>query len=266
MPIVGENGSVHVEYTIPNEIKEMIDRDFLISFRNELLRIFDYWDLASFQDDGIPMNTGTSGWGAAFSKACIIHHKEELYHYWMTLEWYDSDIFDGLIADMMIEENVILDWLDKYTNEYLSIDENHIKGCCDCGKFYLPEEVITLSQKEAEDELSSYRCKHCQDKLEGKIDKKIEFNDDILTKLNPFIYDIISKELKIKKEDITICSKCNKIFTKDMGVLNSEGFICHYCNDHNNNIDKSLNSTDYYRECLQEQKIHWEKYRKKSNE
>ena len=261
MPIVGEKENVHVEYTMPFEIKSMIDRDFLISFRNELLRIFEYWDLASFQDEGIPMNTSTSGWATAFSRACILHHKDELYKYWMSLEWYDSDIFDGILADMMVEEHVILDWMDKYTNKYLGIDGNHIKGCCDCGKYYLPEEVVILSKKEAEEELSGYRCKHCQDKKDGRTDSKKEFSDDINSKLKPFIETIISDELNIDKKDIVTCSQCNKVFSKEMGVYTSDGFVCNYCNDHNHNLDKSLNSTDYYRELLKEQKLYWEKYK-----
>ena len=41
MPIVGEGNDVHVEYTIPEHIRNLVTDDFLKEFRNQLFRIHD---------------------------------------------------------------------------------------------------------------------------------------------------------------------------------------------------------------------------------
>lgn len=259
MPIVGKCGNIKVEYFIPYDIINMIDKQFLEQFRNELLRIFKDWSIDSFEDDGIPMNTNTIGWNAAFSNTCIVLHKESIYSYYRGLTWYDADAFDGIIADMMVEQKVILDFMEKYIEKYLGIKVDSIKGCCDCKKYYLPEEVILLPDCESKELFSRYRCKHCQEKKDKKILNTKEYNDDIFSKLKPFIKDILINELGINKEVIVECKNCHKLFLKNIGIETKEGFLCHYCNDHNHSEEKLLNLTDYYRHCLKEEREHhWE--------
>lgn len=163
MPILGEGNDVYIEYNIPESIKELITYNFLKEFRNQLIRIHHYCSIASFAENGIPMNTGTSGWVTAFGKACIITNNKELYNYWRTLPWYDSDIFDSNLAEMLIEKHLILGDLSKVIEQQLGIKEDELRGCCDCGKLYTPDMVIELSEKEAEDEISMYRCLYCND-------------------------------------------------------------------------------------------------------
>jgi hypothetical protein len=163
MPIVGNGDDVHIEYQIPENIKQIITYDFLKEFRNQLIRIHEYWSIDSFVEDGIPMNTGTGGWQASLGKACIITNNKELYNYWRHLDWYDSDIFDEELAEMLIENHLILGDLSKVIEEQLGIKENELRYCCDCGKLYTPEMVIELSDIESEEEVSKYRCLCCND-------------------------------------------------------------------------------------------------------
>lgn len=164
MPIVGDKDGVHIECEIPENIKQIITYDFLKEFRNQLIRIHEYWSIDTFAEEGIPTNTGTGGWFAAFGKACIITNNKELFNYYKTLEWYDSDLFDSELAEMLIENHLILDDLSKIFKEQLGLDYEDIRCCCDCGKLYTKEMVIELSNEEAENEVSKYRCLFCNDK------------------------------------------------------------------------------------------------------
>lgn len=163
MPIVGRGDDVHIEYQIPENIKQTITYDFLKEFRNQLIRIHEYWSIDTFAEEGIPTNTGTGGWFTAFGKACIITNNKELFNYYRTLEWYDSDLFDSELAEMLIEDHLILDDLTKVFKEQLGLEYEDIRYCCDCGKLYTKEMVIELSDGEAEDEVSKYRCLFCDD-------------------------------------------------------------------------------------------------------
>lgn len=253
MPIVSdEKGSVHIEYDMPKEIRALIDRDFLIEFRNQLYRIFDYWALDSFDEEGISMNTSTAGWAAALGKACINTHKEAIYAYWKKLDWYDSDIFDGYLADILLEEKIVLGSMSNYISEYLGI-KSEIRDCCDCFGFYEDSEVIELPKKEAEDEYSSYRCKTCEAIKSGKILKKDAKHNDLNKRLKPFLFDIISKDLSIDKEILVKCSKCELIYSNDLGVINDSGiFTCHYCNDAFKTGEEKTHATNYYRDIWKE--------------
>ena len=53
-------------YTMPEDIKNLITDDFLKEFRNQLFRIHEYYSLDVFAEEGIPINTSTAGWYAAF--------------------------------------------------------------------------------------------------------------------------------------------------------------------------------------------------------
>jgi len=163
MPIVGSGNSVHIEYNIPEEIKNLITYDFLKEFRNQLIRIHEYWSIDTFAENGIPMNTSTGGWHASLGKACIITNNKDLYNYQKHLEWYDSDIFDGELAEMLIENHLILGDLSKVIEQQLGIKEEELKCCCRCGKLYTLEMVIELSEEEAEEEMSKYKCLCCYD-------------------------------------------------------------------------------------------------------
>lgn len=163
MPIVEENGSVYVLYTMPEPIKKLVTDEFLKEFRNQLFRIHEYYHLGLFADEGIPINTSTSGWFAAFGKACLLTNNEQLLDYWRILPWYDSDIFDGELAEMLVERGFILDDLSKVIEEQLGIKENELRVCNDCGKLYAKDMVVEITDIDEEELISKYRCLYCQD-------------------------------------------------------------------------------------------------------
>ena len=163
MPIIEKDNEVYIEYSIPENIKKLITYDFLKEFRNQLIRIHNYWSIDTFAEDGAIMNTGTSGWFAAFGKACILVNNKELYNYWKSLPWYDSDLFDDELAEMLIENHLMLGDLSKVIEEQLGIKEDELRYCCDCDKLYTNGMVIKLPEDRWDSSVSYYRCLHCED-------------------------------------------------------------------------------------------------------
>ena len=189
MPILGEGEDVYIEYQIPEDIKNLITDEFLKEFRNQLFRIHEYYSLESFADFGIPMNTSTNGWYAAFGKACLLTNKEELFDYWRTLPWYDSDIFNYELTDMLVQRKFILDDSDKVLGQLLNINPDNIVCCCDCGKLYTKD--MTIKLVEDEDffyDGSIYRCFHCQDVKDKKNDEfpTTDYYRDVLDELDKY--------------------------------------------------------------------------------
>ena len=122
MPIVNENGSVFVRYTIPEEIDKKIPEYFYYAMMGELCSIhgpmmFEKIPWIEFDDEGseIPetgdesqdyydLDSSTGGWYEALRATCNKLNMNWLLEYWKTLEWYDSDIFDGIIEDRIIKK------------------------------------------------------------------------------------------------------------------------------------------------------------------
>ena len=98
--------------TIPDEIKSKIPDYFYIAFGGELVSLFglDIFDPIDERDEineaalcGLDFLEGTSGWSAALWMTCKKLDMDWLWDYWDSLEWYDSDMFDGEIGDKVIE-------------------------------------------------------------------------------------------------------------------------------------------------------------------
>lgn len=154
------------QYSIPKRIKDMITDDFLKEFRNQLFRINDY-HIGMFAEDGIPINTSTGGWYAALGKACLLTGKEGILRYWNTLPWYKSDIFDGELADMLVERHFILGDLSEVIEQQLGIKEDDLRVCNDCMGLFIKDMVVEIDGDDS-DLVSRYRCLHCNDVLETK--------------------------------------------------------------------------------------------------
>lgn len=189
MPIVKDGDGVCIEYTIPQDIKNLITDDFLKEFRNQLFRIHEHYSLDTFADFGIPLNTSTSGWFAALGKACLLTNKEAIFDYWRTLPWYDSDVFDGELADMLVERGFILGDLDEVIEQQLGINPNDLRYCNDCGKIYSKDMVVEI-EKDDDDNFftSGYRCLYCQDIKETKDGNKnaTDYYRSILKELDEY--------------------------------------------------------------------------------
>lgn len=122
MPIVEKEGSVFVEYTIPEEIDNKIPQYFYYAMAGELCSIFgpeifqkitdvEYDDAGNRippKDDVdhsyYDLDSSSGGWYEALRMTCKKLDMEWLINYLDSLEWYDSDIFDGIIEDRIIEK------------------------------------------------------------------------------------------------------------------------------------------------------------------
>ena len=97
-----------MKYTTPEKYKQMYTNDFLKEFRRQLYRMHENYSLELFADEGIPINTSTMGWYAAFGKACLLTNNEELLDYYDTLGWEDSDVFDDDLVNLMVDKKILL--------------------------------------------------------------------------------------------------------------------------------------------------------------
>ncbi len=190
MPIIGSGESVHVEYSIPENIKSLITDDFLKEFRHQLFRIHEHYSLDTFADEGIPMNTSTAGWYAAFGKACLQTNKLELFEYWRTLPWYDSDLFDGELSDMLVDRKFILPSIDEIIYEKLGIKSEDLASCGECGKLYTKDMVIDMGadSEYAQSSFSQYICLHCHDKMGSNSEfRTTDYYRDVLEELETYL-------------------------------------------------------------------------------
>lgn len=177
-----------MKYKIPEHIMTLITYDFLKEFRNQLFRINKHYSLDTFADFGIPTNTSTCGWYAAFGKACLLTNKEELFDYRRSLAWYDSYIFDGELAEMLIQNKLILDDSNKIIGQQLNINPEDIVYCNNCGKFYTKDMVVKIDDTDEDYLISIYRCLYCQDFKETADGNKnaTEYYRDVLRELDQY--------------------------------------------------------------------------------
>lgn len=224
MPITKDG---KIEYTMPKEFKGMITYDFCKQFLKELHLIFGI-SLQNFDYDSVSLMEGTSGWNVSFSNVCKQQKKDELYKYYCFLPWYESDIFDSELTQILVENKLLLPFseIDEISRQ-LKIDINDITCCGTCGRYFTAAsgDVIEIDEFE-------HVCKECLKK----------------EKVKPLNYDIfkaIKFYLNYDKNDYFICKKCGKIHSN-----NHKGEqYCLYCEQElvpNTNVNK------YYRESLEE--------------
>ena len=154
------------KYTIPDEIKKLMTYDFLKEFRNQLFAIFDL-SLDTYADiiQGIE---STAGWANALEDACHNTGKDDIWSYWDSLEWYDSDMFDWELSDMLIENNLILPTLDVIFKNYLNVELEDLRVCDYCGRAFTKDMVIEHTGVDAANDIvHEYICKHCNSHKEG---------------------------------------------------------------------------------------------------
>ena len=94
------------DYKIPAEIKDKIPDAFYIALAGELYSVFGLVVAKKDEDDfyGIEFLGGTTGWVVAFQATCQKMNMQWLLDYYNALEWFDSDLFDGEISDMVIQK------------------------------------------------------------------------------------------------------------------------------------------------------------------
>jgi hypothetical protein len=96
--------------TFPEDILVKITDDFLTTFKTELEKTFPtqftdietptYWNFYQWLDS-------TCGFYGALKASCELHNFIELYDYLQSLEWFDSDILDGSLTEMLYKRGLV---------------------------------------------------------------------------------------------------------------------------------------------------------------
>lgn len=97
-----------MSYKIPDRILSRIPEHFYIAFAGELTSVFGPGIFVKDEDGayGVFYCSSTSGWAAALKMTCNKLKLNWLWKYYKKLEWYDSDLFDGEIEDLIISKFV----------------------------------------------------------------------------------------------------------------------------------------------------------------
>ena len=242
MPIL-ENGKI--EYAIPANIKSMVSPEFCSQFLKELHIIFG----VSVEDadmDYFVYQGGTSGWAVAFDTACRKLSLSELCKYYAQLPWYDSDGFDCDLADILVEQKLILGgFMFEEIARQNQIDKDLVQCCDKCGKYYhvddmVRHEIDLAIECDNEPWIELY-CKQCTNK-----ETAMHLPFDI----NRTIVEILGKS----PDNFFVCEKCGKTH-----------YVAHRGEKHCLHCEQDVedgcgaNANNYYREELKEQ----EKYRDK---
>ena len=94
-------------YTIPENINKLIDKEFLALFKKSLDEAYPVHKdgCTYFLDEGhYRLSEGSGHWSSAMLSTCFDLHKLEIIGYYETLEWWESDIFDDELCSKLIKE------------------------------------------------------------------------------------------------------------------------------------------------------------------
>lgn len=93
------------KFKIPPEIEVKIPSYFIAAFTGELVSVFGGYIIErdKYDDYTLLWVTSTGGWNDAMRMTCRKLNVQWLYDYYNSLEWFDSDIFDGIIAERVCE-------------------------------------------------------------------------------------------------------------------------------------------------------------------
>lgn len=94
------------EYKIPQEIKAEFTKDFMTYFLARLAIVFDLEEPMLCVEYLLNLES-TVGWGKSFKYACQKYNLEYVWVYYDKLEWYDSDLFDGELGDLLVDYGLI---------------------------------------------------------------------------------------------------------------------------------------------------------------
>lgn len=93
-------------YKIPRSIIDDIPEEFYFAFASDLRTRFGDWIFGE-QDEikNIFYVTGTVGWVDTFKDAAARLGLSWLAEYYDSLGWYDSDLFDDHLLDLLLEHH-----------------------------------------------------------------------------------------------------------------------------------------------------------------
>jgi hypothetical protein len=242
MPIT-ENGSI--EYTMPQDIKAMITPEFCAQIAKELHIIFGV-GITDTDYDCLVYQGGTSGWNVAISSSCRKLGLDELCQYYHSLPWYDSDIFDGELSDILIENKWFVPKSDaaEIARQY-GIAEDNVKYCDKCNKLFHIDDVEVCAEPEDEYDESIYACKSCLGKCES----------------TALIWDkqrTLREVLKRSNDQWFVCEKCGNIHA----IEHRGEKYCLHC-EQPTSSERSANANDYYLSELHAQREYVDRLKSK---
>lgn len=224
------------KYSIPQNIRNLMDLDFQNQFLEEMHMIFGI-AIDMFSWNELFNYENTSGWSEAFLNTCRKTNKKEIIDYYRTLGWEDGDIFDDNLLDMLIDSKIVLPGLyDDEIVRQLNISIEKFDSCIHCGEYFLLEDMKQVIDDETGETCSFSECKNCLDE-EGIEPLKI----DILRALKELI--------NIDEKDIFYCEECGHYH---LNKFKQEGNKCLYCKI--NEESENKNANNYYSTSIKENK------------
>lgn len=154
MPIIEDE----IKYTMPENIRSQITRDFCLKLRDELTKIFNL-NIKQYNSYEILELCSTNGWDNALKSTCYSLNMESFYNYYNDLSWCDSDDFDGYILDVMVDTmTLIYGNLIGLIAEKLNLSVTDYAYCFECGDYYLVNNM-TFNKCNG-----TYICNKCKNK------------------------------------------------------------------------------------------------------
>lgn len=116
-------------YKIPNRIKNLCTKDFLTIFKKELMQTFDFLTEDSTAWSDYFHLESTCGFYTALENACNNHPYKHMgtgiWRYANSLDWYDGDLFDDELINLMVKYGVIKEGsVEDYESSYDEYYEN----------------------------------------------------------------------------------------------------------------------------------------------
>ena len=221
------------KYTIPEDILEFMNIDFLNTFLDEIHKVTGH-SIEEFGWTYLFNLEATAGWVACFKSTCEICNCFVVSEYYATLPWELSDCFDDLLFDLLEHNKLILPGTeDAEIARQNHLDEKDIFPCYSCGNYFLKEDMYEEYDEESGD-TNIYTCKCCnalEKKMKPPTYKPINFD-----KLEALKY-----HLNLTKNDVFFCETCKKYHLKKYEYKPN---LCEYCNITKDSKYSSAN--DYY--------------------
>ena len=242
MPI---NNDGQIKYTIPTNIRAMITSEFCTQFLKELHCVFGV-SVKDSEMDCFVYQGGTGGWTVAWDTACRKLGLDELCKYYHALPWYDSDIFDGEIEDILVEQKLVLGgFVDDEIARQNGLSAEDVRCCDRCGKYYHIDDIEKkLIRYEADEEIGCEAfddveivCKSCR-------------NEGTATELALDWKRMVSEVLEKSETDFFVCEKCGKMhYNAHRGEKH-----CLHCEYTEKSTNKNAN--DYYLAMYEKSKMY----------
>lgn len=114
MPITEQ---LTIEYKMPVEIRNKFSKEAMIDFREKVIETFKQndrnqgrepssYEKETYSSWWIYME-GTGGFYESFKFVCEQHNLLDVLNYYHHLPWYDSDLFDSELGDLLISYELV---------------------------------------------------------------------------------------------------------------------------------------------------------------